>query len=166
MQNEELDDDQRLANLTAGATGGERRFLELQLLQIPWQGLDHPDLFSNYEKLWEAIEHASSQEVERILRILGSWFQKSLFFYNWSLKRPKKPGLFFLLDSCLAQNRIPIHPDASEKMLLDENRRSSVRKSLNKAGKNKDCSHRSVDFLRTAFDAAAKVGDPEMLGES
>ena len=84
-----------LANLTAGATGGERRFLELQLLQIPWQGLAHPDLFSNYEKLREAIEQASSQEVERILRILGSWFQKSLFFYKWSLKRPKNLADFF-----------------------------------------------------------------------
>lgn len=127
LQNEELDDDQSLANLTAGATGGERRFLELQLLQIPWQGLAHPDLFSNYEKLREAIEQASSQEVERILRI-------------------------------------PIHPDVSEKMLLDENRRSSLRKSLNKAGKNEDCGDRSVDFLRTAFYAAAKVGDPEIVG--
>lgn len=67
FQNEELDDDQTLAHLTAELAIGA--FLELQLVLVPWQALDHPDLFKNYEKLKEAISEGSSQEVERILRI-------------------------------------------------------------------------------------------------
>ena len=75
LQNEELDDDQSLNNLT---TGAEQGFFELQLLLIPWQRLDHPDMVSNYEKLREAVEKASSKEVERLLRILGpTWFMLS-----------------------------------------------------------------------------------------
>mmetsp|Transcript_59082 Transcript_59082/g.96419 ORF Transcript_59082/g.96419 Transcript_59082/m.96419 type:complete len:445 (+) Transcript_59082:39-1373(+) len=66
LQNEELDDDQSLNNLT---TGAEQGFFELQLLLIPWQRLDHPDMVSNYEKLRKAVEKASSKEVERLLRI-------------------------------------------------------------------------------------------------
>lgn len=42
LQNEELDDDQSLNNLT---TGAEQGFFELQLLLIPWQRLDHPIWF-------------------------------------------------------------------------------------------------------------------------
>eukprot|EP00435_Cladocopium_sp_Y103_P015609 s2626_g3.t2 len=62
FQNEELDDDQTLAHLTAELAIGA--FLELQLVLVPWQALDHPDLFKNYEKLKEAISEGSSQEAD------------------------------------------------------------------------------------------------------